>query len=107
MILTCHYLFVASLPSVVGRVFSTKGSELDQLGSVDHGYENDRIDKVAEPEKRAFTYLMMTSMKFAYASTARLLVVRLLSSISPSAEVLALAFEIGRASCRERVLVAV
>lgn len=66
--------------------------KLDQLGSVDHGYEDDRIDKVAEPERRAFTYLMLSSIRFAYASFARLLVVKFVASMSASAEVLALAF---------------
>jgi ubiquinol-cytochrome c reductase iron-sulfur subunit len=59
---------------------------------VDHGYEEDRIDKVAEPERRAFTYLMLSSVRFAYASTARLLVIKFVASMSASAEVLALAF---------------
>ena len=62
------------------------------MGSVDHMYEEDRIDKVAEPERRAFSYLMLSSVRFAYASTARLLVVKFIGAMSPSAEVLALAF---------------
>lgn len=65
---------------------------MDELGSVDHGYEDDRIDKVAEPERRAFTYLMLSTVRFAYASTARLLVVKFVATMSASAEVLALAF---------------
>lgn len=55
-------------------------------------FEEDRIDKVAEPERRAFTYLMLSTARFAYASTARLLVVKFVSHMSASAEVLALAF---------------
>lgn len=74
------------------RSFSSKGSALDDLGSVDHGYEEDRIDKVAEPERRAFTYLMLSSVRFAYASAARLLVIKFVASMSASADVLALAF---------------
>jgi ubiquinol-cytochrome c reductase iron-sulfur subunit len=62
------------------------------LGSVDHAYDEDRVDKVAEPERRAFTYLMLSSVRFAYASFARLLVVKFVASMSASAEVLALAF---------------
>jgi ubiquinol-cytochrome c reductase iron-sulfur subunit len=65
---------------------------LDELGSVDHAFEEDRIDKVAEPERRAFTYLMLSSLRFAYASSARFLVVKFIASMSASAEVLALAF---------------
>jgi ubiquinol-cytochrome c reductase iron-sulfur subunit len=77
--------------------FSTK-PELHELGSVDHAYTADRIDRVAEPERRAFTYLLLSGVRFAYASTARLLVVKFVSSMSASADVLALAsaeFDIG------------
>merc|ERR1719330_1927587 len=65
--------------------------QLSDLGSVDHGYTDDRIDKVAEPERRAFTYLLLSGVRFAYASTARVLVVKFVSSMSASADVLALA----------------
>jgi ubiquinol-cytochrome c reductase iron-sulfur subunit len=65
---------------------------LDELGSVDNGFFADRVDQVAEPERRAFTYFMLSTVRFAYASAARLLVVKLVSSMSASAEVLALAF---------------
>ena len=74
------------------RAFSSKVPALHELGSVDHGYEDDRIDKVAEPERRAFTYLMLSSVRFAYASAARLLVIKFVASMSASADVLALAF---------------
>lgn len=78
--------------------FSTKSPELHELGSVDHSYHAERIDKVAEPERRAFTYLLLSSVRFAYASMARVVVVKFISSMSASADVLALAsaeFEIG------------
>jgi ubiquinol-cytochrome c reductase iron-sulfur subunit len=77
--------------------FSTNQS-LNELGSVDHAFTTDRIDKVAEPERRAFTYLMLSGVRFAYASTARVLIVKFVSSMSASADVLAMAsaeFEIG------------
>jgi len=73
------------------RAFSSKPA-LHELGSLDHGYQLDRVDKVAEPERRAFTYLMLSTVRFAYASLARLLVVKFVASMSPSADVLALAF---------------
>jgi len=65
--------------------------ELHELGSVDHGYTADRVDRVAEPERRAFTYLMLSGVRFAYASVARVLVVKFVSSMSASADVLAMA----------------
>lgn len=55
-------------------------------------FDDERVDKVAEPERRAFTYLMLSTVRFAYASAARLLVVKFVASMSASAEVLALAF---------------
>merc|ERR1712125_11230 len=76
----------------------SSSQELHELGSVDHGYTDDRIDKVAEPERRAFTYLLLSGVRFAYASTARVLVVKFVSSMSASADVLALAsaeFDLG------------
>ena len=68
-----------------------KEPELYELGSVDHGFTDDRVDRVAEPERRAFTYLLLSGVRFAYASTARVLVVKFVSSMSASADVLALA----------------
>merc|ERR1719464_865898 len=64
---------------------------LDDYGSVDNGYYDDRINKVEEPERRAFAYLMLTTVRFAYASAARLLVVKLVASLSISASAAALA----------------
>jgi ubiquinol-cytochrome c reductase iron-sulfur subunit len=79
------------------RVFGTS-QQLHELGSVDHGYTDDRVDKVVEPERRAFTYLMLSTVRFAYASFARVLVVKFVASMSASADVLAMAsaeFELG------------
>lgn len=88
-----YYYFYYDGILASNRIFSTKVEpSLDSLGSVDHGYEDDRIDKVAEPERRAFTYLMVSSLRFVYASAARLMVVKFVSAMSASAEVLALAF---------------
>mmetsp|Transcript_7656 Transcript_7656/g.11045 ORF Transcript_7656/g.11045 Transcript_7656/m.11045 type:complete len:226 (+) Transcript_7656:27-704(+) len=65
--------------------------QLHELGSVDHGYTDDRVDKVAEPERRAFTYLLLSTVNFAYASTVRVLIVKFVASMSASADVLAMA----------------
>lgn len=64
---------------------------LGDYGSVDTGFYDDRIDKVAEPERRAFAYMMLTTVRFAYASMARLLVVKCVASLSISASAAALA----------------
>jgi len=44
-----------------------------------------------EPDRRAFTYLLLSSVRFAYASTARAMVVKFVASMSASADVLAMA----------------
>jgi len=77
---------------------TAKAPALHELGSVDHGFTDDRVDRIAEPERRAFTYLLLSGVRFAYASTARVLVVKFVSSMSASADVLALAsaeFDVG------------
>lgn len=93
------YFPTVSSPSFFSSVAtSNQQQSLHELGSVDHSYTSDRIDKVAEPERRAFTYLMLSGVRFAYASTARVLVVKFVSSMSASADVLALAsaeFDLG------------
>lgn len=65
--------------------------EMHELGSVDTAFYTDRVNKVAEPERRAFAYLMLASVRFAYASFARLLVIKVVASISISAATAALA----------------
>merc|ERR1719499_1609390 len=88
-------------PQAALKCFSSKVPELHELGSVDHGYTDDRIDKVAEPERRAFTYLFLSGARFVYASAVRVLVVKFVSSMSASADVLALAsaeFDLGEIS---------
>eukprot|EP00542_Grammatophora_oceanica_P009020 CAMPEP_0194041728 /NCGR_PEP_ID=MMETSP0009_2-20130614/13580_1 /TAXON_ID=210454 /ORGANISM="Grammatophora oceanica, Strain CCMP 410" /LENGTH=228 /DNA_ID=CAMNT_0038685329 /DNA_START=60 /DNA_END=746 /DNA_ORIENTATION=- len=80
----------ANVSQTFARSLSTKEA-MHELGSVDHGYTDDRLDKVAEPERRAFTYLMLSGVRFAYASFARVLVVKFVASMSASADVLALA----------------
>ena len=58
---------------------------------MDNAYTADRVDKVAEPERRAFTYLMLSTVRFAYASTARVILIKFVASMSAAADVLAMA----------------
>ena len=77
---------------------ASPSSDLDSLGSVDHSFETDRVDRLADPEKRAFTYFLLGGARFAYASAARVILIKFVSSMSASADVLALAsaeFELG------------
>lgn len=84
-------LFQYPSSSISTSATTFKSPALHELGSVDHAYTADRIDHIAEPERRAFTYLLLSGVRFAYASTARVLVVKFVSSMSASADVLALA----------------
>ena len=83
--------FKAMQQPVLSQRSLSSEPKLHELGSVDKGYTADRVDRVAEPERRAFTYLMLSGVRFAYASTARILVVKFVSSMSASADVLAMA----------------
>jgi len=85
--ITQKSLFAQAAPAT--RVFSSQ--QLHELGSVDNDFALDRVDKVAEPERRAFTYLMLSTVRFAYASFARVVVIKFVASMSASVDVLALA----------------
>lgn len=58
---------------------------------VQYDTSNHTIDKVGDPDKRAFTYFVMTGGRMIYASALRLAVLKFLLSMSASADVLALA----------------
>jgi ubiquinol-cytochrome c reductase iron-sulfur subunit len=61
-------------------------------GSVDGGFEKDRIHKApGEPNQREFTYFILGGARFIYASAVRLALVKFVASMQPSADVLALA----------------
>lgn len=47
--------------------------------------------KVNDPSKRAFSYFLLGGSRFLYATTARLVLVKFVGSMSASADVLALA----------------
>lgn len=97
------HIFLSPLPGGLTASFRAFGAgnpnvpvatgvpELHELGSVDTGFYDDRIDKVREPERRAFAYMMLTTVRFAYASAARMLVVKCVASLSISASAAALA----------------
>jgi ubiquinol-cytochrome c reductase iron-sulfur subunit len=61
-------------------------------GSFDGGFEKDKVPRVAgEPNSREFTYFLLGGARFIYASAARLALIKFVSSMSASADVLALA----------------
>ena len=56
-----------------------------------YAQENHRVDKIGDPDKRAFTYFVLTGGRMIYASAIRLAVLKFLMSMSATADVLALA----------------
>ncbi|KAF1781827.1 Rieske [2Fe-2S] iron-sulfur domain [Phytophthora cactorum] len=73
-----------------GRAAMSSKAVVDTYESPDHYFEKDRID-AGDPSKRAFTYFMLGGARVAYATAARLAVVKFVGSMSASADVLALA----------------
>ena len=74
---------------VVAAPFARSSST---FASTDGGFEKDRIAKAPGQEnQRDFTYFMLGGARFVYASTARLALLKFVSSMSASADVLALA----------------
>lgn len=70
----------------------TTGNSVDHLGTYDTKYEDARLKKKAgDPNKRAFTYFVLGGARFLYATSVRLLAMKVVTSMSPSAGVLALA----------------
>lgn len=60
--------------------------------SVDAAFDTDRIQRAAgEPNNREFTYFMLGGTRMIYASSVRLALVKLVATMSASADVLALA----------------
>jgi len=89
-----HFSYGSSGVKPFGAVLSASRSAgtVTGLGSADHGFEKDRIQKSAgDPTRREFTYFMLGGARFVYASAARLALIKFVSSMSPSADVLALA----------------
>merc|ERR1712100_635846 len=67
-----------------------ESSSVPALRSDDHSYDYP-LEKLGDPSKRAFTYLVLGGARFVYASAARLIAVKFIASMSASADVLALA----------------
>ena len=91
-------------PSAVGRINTSSVAKrslyaVKDNGSTDGGFEGDRIPEAAgDPSRREFTYFMLGGARFIYASAVRLALIKFISSMSASADVLALAsaeFDLG------------
>lgn len=76
----------------VYKQFQVRTAASTNIGSYDGGFEKDRIVKSAgEGNTRDFTYFLLGGARFIYASAARLALIKFVSSMSASADVLALA----------------
>ncbi|GBG25169.1 Cytochrome b-c1 complex subunit Rieske, mitochondrial [Hondaea fermentalgiana] len=82
---------VAALRNVAAgqmRMSSTK--VVDDLGSTDKNFEN-AVPKSGDADRREFTYLALGGARFMYASAVRLALIKFVSTMSASADVMALA----------------
>lgn len=91
------------------KQFQVRTAASTNIGSYDGGFEKDRIKKKAgEVNTRDFTYFLLGGARFIYASAARLALIKFVSSMSASADVLALAsaeFETGAISMGSTITV--
>lgn len=77
----------ASMPHLA----NVKPESVEEFNSVDGLFEEAQRPKdTVDPTKRAHTYFVMGATKMVYASAARLTVVKVIGSLSASADVLAL-----------------
>jgi len=70
------------------RMMSSSSKVVDNMGSYDKGYEE---ALQGDEDKREFTYLALGGARFLYASAARLALMKFVSTMSASQDVLALA----------------
>jgi ubiquinol-cytochrome c reductase iron-sulfur subunit len=75
---------------MASRAASTSADKAG-MGSVDNLINDARLPAGDHDSKRAFTYFVLGSARFLYASAARVVVIRALAHMSASADVLALA----------------
>ena len=92
MLVLFGYIFTICVFSVVVGSIRCAGGSVSGMGSTDGYFEHERIKKTpGDPTRREFTYFMLGGARFIYASAARLALIKFVASMSPSADVLALA----------------
>eukprot|EP01035_Chromulina_nebulosa_P019985 gene19985-25955_t len=65
---------------------------VEDYGSIDHAFEKDKIPRTAgDNSRKEFTYFMLGGARFVYATATRLALIKFVSTMSASADVLALA----------------
>jgi ubiquinol-cytochrome c reductase iron-sulfur subunit len=89
--LTASAARVWSTSTVGARFAGSSASTTTNFDSTDSNYTDNRLPAGDGDNKRAFTYFMLGSGRFVYASVARLMVIKAVASLSASADVLAMA----------------
>merc|ERR1712054_66631 len=80
----------AVVPRLTFTLSVARQSTSTALAPSDHSYDKP-LEKLGDPSKRAFSYLVLGGARFIYASAARLIAIKFIASMSASADVLALA----------------
>merc|ERR1711988_2048838 len=80
----------AVVPRITNQLAVARQSTSTALAPSDHSYDKP-LEKLGDPSKRAFSYLVLGGARFIYASAARLIAIKFIASMSASADVLALA----------------
>ncbi|KAF0704332.1 hypothetical protein DYB28_001010 [Aphanomyces astaci] len=78
------------VPAFTARSFSAPATTKEDYSSPDHYFDDEVKANAGDPSKRAFTYFVLGGSRIAYATAARLAVIKFVGSISASADVLAL-----------------
>jgi ubiquinol-cytochrome c reductase iron-sulfur subunit len=80
-----------SAPSAPSAGAKHVAAAKDDLGSFDHNYEQALPHGPGDEGRREFTYLVLGGARFMYASAVRLTLMKFVSTMSASADVLAMA----------------
>jgi len=80
----------AVVPRITNQLAVARQSTSTALAPSDHSYDKP-LEKLGDPSKRAFSYLVLGGARFIYASATRLIAMKFIASMSASADVLALA----------------
>merc|ERR1711988_792289 len=80
----------AVVPRITNQLAVARQSTSTALAPSDHSYDKP-LEKLGDPSKRAFSYLVLGGARSIYASATRLIAMKFIASMSASADVLALA----------------
>jgi ubiquinol-cytochrome c reductase iron-sulfur subunit len=76
-------------PASKASPVAAQKEDISDYGSHDHGFDEDRV--APGSNHKEFSYMVLSGGRFIYASAARLVLLQFMASMTPSADVLALA----------------